>query len=135
MCLPTEHQRSALVLLQEKDEISLGVALNGYEWALRKLDALTAIHGDNEATEMIAASLLKRLVAFKQWSECTDELPSFDKNARNQLARELGAHALKWKLPALWNDVIPHCEPSLESTVHSASVAVTTFDLEAVKPG
>jgi hypothetical protein len=114
----------------------LGVALNGYEWALRKVDALTAKYGYNDMAEMVVASLLERLTEFKRNSAKNyNELPAFDDNASNTLTRELGAYAIKWRLPALWNDVISHCNPSLEATVNSASLAVTTFELEMIKPG
>ncbi|TEB22345.1 hypothetical protein FA13DRAFT_1519108 [Coprinellus micaceus] len=131
-----QHQRSALILLREEDQILLGVALNGYEWALRKVDALTAKYGYNDMAEMVVASLLERLTEFKRNSAKNyNELPAFDDNASNTLTRELGAYAIKWRLPALWNDVISHCNPSLEATVNSASLAVTTFELEMIKPG
>lgn len=50
-------------------------------------------------------------------------------------ARMILALAVRWKRHELWNKVIRHCGPALETANAAITEALDAFELDLIKPG
>ena len=103
-----------------------GISLRGYDWALQQLH-LSA--NPDPKSEQIISSVLARLETPKH--SVYNPTSAQDKPSAQTILR----HAVAWRRPELWNKVIRHCGPALETANTAISDALDVFELETIKPG
>lgn len=126
LILQSGYNSSVLILIRREDVMPTGISLRGYDWALQQLH-LSA--NPDPKSEQIVSSVLARLEGPKH--AVYNPTSAKDK----QSAQTILQHAVAWRRPELWNKVIRHCGPALETTNTAISDALDVFELESIKPG
>ncbi|TEB31947.1 hypothetical protein FA13DRAFT_1813724 [Coprinellus micaceus] len=122
------YSSSVLTLFRIEDITSIGVSLKGHNWGLQHLRLGGA---PDPKSEEIVSAVLECLENARHAPYTPATVLENDRNS----AKIILAHVVAWKRADLWNKVIRHCGPPLETVNSTLSDALKAFDLDSIKPG
>ena len=104
------------------------MSLKGHNWGLQHLRL------GNEPDPKSVEIILAVLECLENARHAPHTPASVLENDRKS-AKTILTHVIAWKRADLWNKVICHCGPPLETVNHTLSDALQVIELDSIKPG